>query len=109
MSGASAGHRSLIVGHGERKRKALRIKSYLCFSCQGARMTRDEHLAWCKKRALEYCDQGDVTNAFASFASDMNKHPETENHPFLEIGLQLMMIGELSSTAKMREFINGFN
>ena len=42
--------------------------------------TRDEHLAWCKQRALEYADRGDTTNAVASMMSDLGKHPETENH-----------------------------
>ena len=40
-------------------------------------MTRDEHLAWCKARALEYLDAGDLVNAVASMASDLTKHPET--------------------------------
>jgi hypothetical protein len=29
--------------------------------------SRSEHLQWCKDRALEYLERGDVTNAFASF------------------------------------------
>jgi hypothetical protein len=29
-------------------------------------VTCDEHLAWCKQRALEYVDAGDLTNAVAS-------------------------------------------
>ena len=28
-------------------------------------MNRSEHIAWCKERALYYCDQGDLPNAFA--------------------------------------------
>ena len=39
-------------------------------------MTCDEHLAWCKLRALEYADAGELTNAVASIGSDMNKHPK---------------------------------
>lgn len=41
--------------------------------------TRAEHLVWCKERALAYLDRGDLTNALASFGSDMHKHPETTN------------------------------
>ena len=33
---------------------------------QGNALTRDEHLAWCKRRALEYVDAGDLTHAVAS-------------------------------------------
>ena len=38
----------------------------------GANMTRQEHLERCKKRALEYVDQGDFPNAYASMASVIN-------------------------------------
>jgi len=43
-------------------------------------MNRQGHLEWCKKRAIEYVDNGDLNNAFASFQSDMGKHNETANH-----------------------------
>lgn len=72
-------------------------------------LTRDEHLAWCKKRALEYCDKGDVMQAFTSMGSDLDKHPETKKHPGVDIGLGLLMIGDLRSPAEMRHFIEGFN
>ena len=39
-------------------------------------MTRDEHLEWCKKRALEYLDSGDISNAVTSMLSDLSKHNE---------------------------------
>ena len=34
-------------------------------------MTRQEHLEWCKKRALEYVDMNDMGQAWASIASDL--------------------------------------
>ena len=40
-------------------------------------MTRSEHLAWCKTRALEYCKVGNIDDALASMLSDLGKHPET--------------------------------
>lgn len=36
-----------------------------------------QHLDWCKTRALEYLDRGDLPNAVSSMTSDLNKHPET--------------------------------
>lgn len=71
--------------------------------------TRAEHLAWCKKRALEYCDAGDPKNAWASMASDMRKHPETEHHVALQLGMMLMMSGQMQSAGEVRKFIEGFN
>lgn len=35
--------------------------------------TREEHLNWCKARALEILDSGDVQGAFASMTSDLGK------------------------------------
>ena len=71
--------------------------------------TRAEHLAWCKDRALAYLDQGDVQNAFASFTSDLRKHPETEGHVGIELGMMEMLIGSLRTPTQMRDFINGCN
>lgn len=72
-------------------------------------MTRQEHLDWCKRRALEYVDRGDLKNAYASMCSDLNKHNETANHPAIMLGMMLMMWNNLSTPNQMRDFINGFN
>ena len=61
---------------------------------QGNALTRDEHLAWCKRRALEYVDAGDLTHAVASMASDLKTHPDTDN-PALN---GLVMIGMMYAT-----------
>lgn len=71
--------------------------------------TRQEHLDWCKQRALEYCNEGDLTNALASMASDLNKHPDTQNHIGIMLGMQLSITGNLSTKQQMEDFINGFN
>ena len=72
-------------------------------------MTRSEHMRWCKQRALEILDDGDVQEAFASMASDLRKHPETDN-PALTmlmgtVGLQYALDGD---AVQMRRFIEGF-
>ena len=72
-------------------------------------VTREEHMKWCKKRALEYCDLGDTQQAFASMASDLGKHEETKGHAAISLGMMLMINDQLSDLMKMREFINGFN
>lgn len=72
-------------------------------------MTRAEHLAWAKQRALEYVERGDLKNAVVSMASDLTKHPETKDHPGLQLGMMMLMAGHLSSPQAMREFIEGFN
>ncbi len=70
---------------------------------------RAEHLVWAKKRALELVDAGDNTQAFASMVSDLGKHPETEGHVGLELGMMQLMSGHLNTADKMRHFIEGFN
>jgi hypothetical protein len=76
---------------------------------QTPRTSRADHLAWCKRRALEYIDKGDVQGAFASMASDLNKHPDTEGHIGLQLGMAQLLGGMLNSPAAMRHFIDGFN
>jgi len=71
--------------------------------------TREEHLAWCKTRALEYVDHGDLRQALTSMGSDLTKHDETKNHPAITIMVQLMLLGKLSSSDEVTRFINGFH
>ena len=72
-------------------------------------MNRHEHLEWCKQRANEYVKQNDLQSAFSSFLSDMGKHAETSNHLALDIGLTLLLSGNLSSQNQMKQWIDGFN
>jgi hypothetical protein len=70
-------------------------------------MTRDEHLEWCKKRAREYLDRGDIQNAIGSMGSDLMKHEELK-----DISASMMLIGLFYlSTHDMdgaRRWIEGF-
>ena len=70
---------------------------------------RKEHLDWCKQRANDYVEQNDLTNAFASFQSDMSKHQDTANHLGLGMGTMLLLCGDLSTQHQMKEWIKGFN
>jgi hypothetical protein len=73
-------------------------------------MNRAEHLQWCKDRAIEILDRsGDTGEAYASFCSDMSKHPETANHSAIELGLMLIFGGHTDTPYEMKKFINGFN
>ena len=72
-------------------------------------MTREEHLAWCKQRALEYLDAGDIKNAVTSMLSDLGKHPETaipSGSVLNTLGMQAIMNHD---DAAARRFIVGFN
>lgn len=72
-------------------------------------MTRADHLAWAKTRALEYLPS-DPQQAFTSMMSDLQKHPELENHGAIGLGAGLMMIpGWIDDERQVREFIVGFN
>ncbi len=69
-------------------------------------MNRQEHLKWCKQRALEYVDRNELTQAYASFISNLGKHDETCDHPAIKMGVGLMMVGNLNTPDEMRKFIN---
>ena len=71
--------------------------------------TRAAHLAWCKERALAYVDEGDLNNAFASLVSDLRKHPETSGHIAGELGMMMLLAGQLNTPHAMRDFITGCN
>lgn len=72
-------------------------------------ISREEHLAWAKRRALEYVDMGDPTQGFTSMLSDMGKHPELENHPGNAIGVGFMLLpGWIDNRAEVRRWIEGF-
>jgi hypothetical protein len=66
-------------------------------------------MTWCKERALQYCDSGNMQDAIASIMSDLKKHPETENHVGIQLGLMSLMSGKLSTAGEVRKFIEGFN
>jgi len=70
--------------------------------------TREAHLAWCKKRALEYLDRREVANAITSMMSDLSKHPETDcKNPHLTmLGMMAVQQNDISGA---RRFIEGFN
>jgi hypothetical protein len=70
-------------------------------------LDRTEHVEWCKKRAREYLDQGDVANAITSILSDMPKHPECGVNPML--GAFGLLIAQNNDSLEARRFIEGFN
>ena len=72
-------------------------------------MTRDEHLEWCKTRALEYVEQGDFAQAVTSMLSDIRKHPETQSEALMMLGMGLLAGGHLDTADKTRDFIEGFS
>lgn len=74
-------------------------------------MTREEHLAWAKERALEYVDAGDLSQAFASLTSDLGKHDELAGALKIQhdLGWPQYFAGHFNTAARMRAWIEGFN
>lgn len=71
--------------------------------------TRQEHLDWCKTRAMQYVTDGDFSQALSSMVSDLNKHPDTQGHIGIQLGMMQMMSGHLNTAESMARFIDGFN
>ena len=69
--------------------------------------TRQEHLDWCKQRAREYLNRGDIRNGVTSMLSDLSKHPETA-----PIGEKMGSLGMLyiinHDALGARQFVEGF-
>ena len=69
-------------------------------------MIREEHLRWCKTRALNYLYRGDLSNAIAAMLSDIQKHPETRN---TFAGMLAVHVLQHPTPEHVRDFIEGFN
>ena len=71
-------------------------------------LSRDEHLAWAKERALRYLDAGNLADAFASMVSDLDKHAD-----FRQITAAIGPVGMLyvmnRDARNLRRWIEGFN
>lgn len=73
-------------------------------------MTRDEHMAWAKQRALAYLEHGanySPAEAVTSMLSDLSKHEQTRG-----IADKMASYGILFASSDGREarrFIEGFN
>ena len=68
--------------------------------------TREEHLEWCKERARVYIEAGDLSNAVASMASDMRKHPECGVNEFLVAAGMIHVINY--DEREVRRWVEGF-
>jgi len=67
-----------------------------------------EHLAWAQERAMEYIELGDVSQAMASFLSDLTKHPGTDKlftSPVQVLYMHVLMTGD---PREARRFVAGF-
>ncbi len=67
--------------------------------------SRTEHLKWCKERALEYLEEGDLNRAVASMASDLLKHPDVNFEPS-RIGRGMLEIN--AGSEAVRRWIESF-
>lgn len=87
----------------------INIISHRAYEQEDLEMTRAEHMAFCKQRALEYIEHGDVKNAITSMFSDLGKHTETKDivkGPLLQLGMMYTMNHDIPGA---RRFIEGFN
>lgn len=70
---------------------------------------RGEHLAWAKRRALEYLDAGDLENACASMMSDLAQHADFIGGVYDSLNLLGIMYATQHDVPGMRRWIEGFN
>ena len=73
-----------------------------------AALTRDEHLAWCKRRALEYVGAGELRRAVAGMASDLKTHPDTDNPALNGLAIIGMMYVRDDNKAAVQRWIESF-
>jgi len=71
-------------------------------------MNRAEHLQWCKDRALEHINNGDINQGITSMMSNIRKHPETDSEAYASLCMMMLMGNQLSTKQAAVDFINGF-
>jgi hypothetical protein len=73
--------------------------------------TRDEHLQFCKDRAMEYVKVGKLVEAVTSMMSDLSKHPEfaSTGQALTGLGLYAAMQAQMGDRSAVVRYIQGFN
>lgn len=73
-------------------------------------MTREEHLKWCKKRAIEEMDFcKDPMKGIISMMSDLRKHPETNSEALVSLCAMQLLVNPKMTRQQVINFLNGFN
>lgn len=73
-------------------------------------MTRQEHIARCKERAIAEMDYyKDPSKAIVSMMSDLRKHPETNSDSLMHLCMMQLMMKPKMTRQEAINFINGFN
>ena len=70
-------------------------------------MTREEHMRWCKDRALAYLPASPA-EAVASMLSDLGKHEETKRAAAGGVFMEGMRAAMSTNPDDARRFIEGF-
>jgi hypothetical protein len=71
-------------------------------------LTRDEHLAWCKRRALEYVAAGELQQAVVNMTSDLKTHADTDNPALNGLAMSGMMYVTDGDGAAVQHWIERF-
>ena len=73
-------------------------------------MTRQEHLKWCRERAIAEMDyHKDPSSAIISMMSDLGKHPETASEVLQSLCMMQLMTHPKMTRQETINFLNGFN
>lgn len=71
---------------------------------------KDEHLMWCKTRAMAYLTEGsDPMQGWLTFSADMAKNKETMKHRGLSDGTLAIGSEGMNTAGEVLAFIEGFN
>jgi hypothetical protein len=73
-------------------------------------MTRQEHLKWCRERAIQEMDYyKEPGKGLISMASDLRKHPETNKESLITLCVMTLAQNPHITRQEVIKFIDGFN
>lgn len=70
-------------------------------------MSRDEYIAWVKKRALGWLEAGNSQIALLTFQQDLDARPDLDVAWYAEKGHTIFHWGLLETPEQIREYIEG--
>jgi hypothetical protein len=69
-------------------------------------LTRDEHLAWCRRQALEHVNAGDLAQSISTMETNLKIRPDTDNpalRGLVMIGMMYVTDGDKASVQRWIE------
>jgi len=67
-----------------------------------------DYIGWCRVRALDILEKGDLEGAYVSFLLELGKCEETKDLVYFKLTTRLQAAGMLNTSEEVRDHLNRF-